>query len=151
MAERLEAEIVIVGAGPAGLAAACCLGEGGRDVLVVDASARPGGQIWRRRDRADLPAAARPWLDRLAALPIRVLSGATVVDVTPQKLPIRVAGSIGEKWVDKVRDPLNVRCLVLEQGGTRVAIAMVDTCILGRPNLACGAQQHIATIEFSKA
>ena len=57
MAERVEAAVVIVGAGPAGLAAACCLGEAGKDVLVVDEAPRPGGQIWRQ-GQPSRPAAA---------------------------------------------------------------------------------------------
>ncbi len=82
MAERLAAEIVVVGAGPAGLAAACCLGEAGRDVLIVDEAPSPGGQIWRHRRAADLPAGARQWLDRLAATEVRSITGAVVLDTT---------------------------------------------------------------------
>ena len=43
-----RAEVVVVGAGPAGLAAAALLGEHGADVLVVDEQRAAGGQIWRR-------------------------------------------------------------------------------------------------------
>ena len=41
MVESLEAGVVVVGAGPAGLAAACCLGEAGEDVLMVDEAPLP--------------------------------------------------------------------------------------------------------------
>jgi len=78
--ERVEAEIVIVGAGPAGLAAACCLGEAGKDVLVVDEAPRPGGQIWRPGSRSRVPPSARQWIDRLGQSGARVISEATVVD-----------------------------------------------------------------------
>ena len=40
-------EIVVVGAGPAGLAAARAAGESGKAVAVVDDNPAPGGQIWR--------------------------------------------------------------------------------------------------------
>lgn len=45
--QRLEFEVVVVGAGPAGIAAACVAAEKGRTVAVVDNSPWLGGQIWR--------------------------------------------------------------------------------------------------------
>lgn len=81
MVESIEAAVVVVGAGPAGLAAACCLGEVGEDVLLVDEAPRPGGQIWRHRQASDLPAGAHQWLKRLVATPVRSLTGTAVVDV----------------------------------------------------------------------
>lgn len=44
---RLLKQILVVGAGPAGIAAAIHCALAGRDVLVVDDNASPGGQIWR--------------------------------------------------------------------------------------------------------
>ncbi|BCJ33649.1 pyridine nucleotide-disulfide oxidoreductase [Actinocatenispora thailandica] len=43
-----EPDVAVVGAGPAGLAAATVLAEHGADVLVVDEQLRPGGQIYRQ-------------------------------------------------------------------------------------------------------
>jgi thioredoxin reductase len=40
-------DVLIVGAGPAGMAAANTARRFGFDVLVVDDQASPGGQIWR--------------------------------------------------------------------------------------------------------
>ncbi len=42
-----EFEIVVVGGGPAGVAAACAAAESGRRVAVVDDTPWLGGQIWR--------------------------------------------------------------------------------------------------------
>ncbi len=44
---RLQFEVVVVGAGPAGLAAACAAAESGRRTTLVDETPWLGGQIWR--------------------------------------------------------------------------------------------------------
>jgi flavin-dependent dehydrogenase len=40
-------DVVVVGAGPAGLAAASRAAECGRSVAILDDNPQPGGQIWR--------------------------------------------------------------------------------------------------------
>ncbi|HET8969712.1 MAG TPA: FAD-dependent oxidoreductase [Candidatus Nanopelagicales bacterium] len=45
-----EADVAVVGAGPAGLAAAVAAAEAGLRVIVIDANPQPGGQFWRHRD-----------------------------------------------------------------------------------------------------
>ncbi|GAA3060919.1 MULTISPECIES: FAD-dependent oxidoreductase [Actinomycetes] len=45
-----EQQIVVIGAGPAGLAAAVAAAEHGGHVLLVDAGPRTGGQYWRHAD-----------------------------------------------------------------------------------------------------
>ena len=46
-------DVVVIGAGPAGLAAGATLGELGANVLVLDEQARVGGQIYRSIESAD--------------------------------------------------------------------------------------------------
>ncbi|RKN06270.1 FAD-dependent oxidoreductase [Streptomyces radicis] len=46
-------DLAVVGAGPAGLAAAVAAGESGLRVALVDAGPRPGGQFWRHAEGAD--------------------------------------------------------------------------------------------------
>ncbi|MEG2004832.1 MAG: FAD-dependent oxidoreductase, partial [Bilophila sp.] len=40
-------DLLVVGAGPAGLAAACAARDCGLDVTLVDEQATPGGQLFR--------------------------------------------------------------------------------------------------------
>jgi NADPH-dependent 2,4-dienoyl-CoA reductase/sulfur reductase-like enzyme len=82
-AASLAADVVVVGAGPAGIAAAVRAAEAGRSTLLIDEASRPGGQIWR----GEPPASARPWLERLARSGATVQTGAAVVDApTPGRL-----------------------------------------------------------------
>jgi D-hydroxyproline dehydrogenase subunit alpha len=78
VSERLAFGVVVVGGGPAGLAAASHAAEAGARTLLLDEAARPGGQIWRHR--AEPPVAARAWLVRLAQSGAATVRGATVVD-----------------------------------------------------------------------
>lgn len=43
-------DVAVVGAGPAGLAAAVTAAEAGRHVVLIDAGIQPGGQYWRHPD-----------------------------------------------------------------------------------------------------
>lgn len=80
MVEILRAEVTVVGAGPAGIAAACRAAESGREVLLLDENPRAGGQIWRGASLERGPAGARRWLARLADSPARLLDKTAVVD-----------------------------------------------------------------------
>jgi len=68
--------VAVVGAGPAGIAAACAAAEAGADVALLDGAPAPGGQIWRVPTRA-----SQRWLARLARSGARFIAGARVVDV----------------------------------------------------------------------
>lgn len=76
--QRLQSDIVVVGAGPAGIAAACMAAENGRKVVLVDNSPWPGGQIWRGGQAHPKPGPAAQWLERLRKSGARVVSNATV-------------------------------------------------------------------------
>jgi len=59
-------------------------------------------------------------------------AGAAIIDVTPTKLPVIVNGGMTERLAHKVVDPLHARCLVLDDGRTQLAIAVVDSCLIPR-------------------
>jgi NADPH-dependent 2,4-dienoyl-CoA reductase/sulfur reductase-like enzyme len=47
----VSVDVAVVGAGPAGLAAASAAARAGASVTLIDAGPRPGGQFWRHRAR----------------------------------------------------------------------------------------------------
>lgn len=67
----------------------------------------------------------------LAAAPSKTFrAGAYAIDITPQNLPVIVNGGFREGHASKVTDPLHARCLVLDDGGVQIAIAVVDNCVI---------------------
>ncbi|MGO9896066.1 MAG: FAD-dependent oxidoreductase [Bryobacteraceae bacterium] len=70
-------DVVVIGAGPAGLAAACRASAARASVCLVDDNPRPGGQIWRASlDRVSGPAV--PWISTAARQGVRMIAGARV-------------------------------------------------------------------------
>ena len=74
-------DVLVIGGGPAGIAAAARGAECGRRVLLLDEGAETGGQIWRRRAGTHARGTARAWFTRLEASGASVIRGASVVDV----------------------------------------------------------------------
>ena len=75
-------DVVVVGAGPAGMAAATAAARQGKRVAVVDENAATGGQIWRRglSDETDaLDPARKRTTDAFAASGATLLHGRRVV------------------------------------------------------------------------
>jgi hypothetical protein len=68
-------------------------------------------------------------------------AGTAVVDITPQQWPLAPRGSFTPRPTDSAHDPLNVRCLVLDDGDTRIALALVDSCMVHRDVLDPAKQQ----------
>lgn len=54
MSEKSLRDVIIIGAGPAGLSAAITASDFGLDVLVLDEQPAPGGQLYRNIERAGL-------------------------------------------------------------------------------------------------
>ena len=73
-------DVLVIGAGPADVAAAVAAAPSGASIVVIDDNPAPGGQIWRDGPGARLPPAARRWRDALERhANIRVRSGTRVV------------------------------------------------------------------------
>ena len=67
----------------------------------------------------------------LAETPAKVFrAGTSLVDITPTKLPVIVNGGFLPRSVENVNDPLHVRCLILDDGTERIALVVVDTCMV---------------------
>jgi NADPH-dependent 2,4-dienoyl-CoA reductase/sulfur reductase-like enzyme len=77
--KRSSYEILVVGAGPAGLAAACCAAEAGRRVGVVDDNPALGGQIWRSERPQSTSRTAAAWLTRVQRAGFELIPGTQVV------------------------------------------------------------------------
>jgi NADPH-dependent 2,4-dienoyl-CoA reductase/sulfur reductase-like enzyme len=74
----LECEVLVIGGGPGGIAAAVTAAEAGRQVILVDDNPHAGGQIWRNQGHPHGPAAR--WLSRLAQAPrLQHLAGTRIV------------------------------------------------------------------------
>ena len=63
-------DLAIVGAGPAGMAAAALAAELGLDTLLIDEQEGPGGQIYRAIERADTTGSSPLGADYLAGQPL---------------------------------------------------------------------------------
>lgn len=72
-------DLLVVGAGPAGLAAAHAAARRGAKIGLVDAQPRAGGQVWRHDLRFGAPAMARTQIEGLGSAGIEWLAGHEVV------------------------------------------------------------------------
>lgn len=59
-------------------------------------------------------------------------AGAYAQDITPQKFPISVNGGMADRQAKGSHDTLHARCLVLDDGKTRLAIVVCDSCMIPR-------------------
>jgi len=75
-------EILIVGAGPAGMAAALAAAPSGANITVLDDNIAPGGQIWRDGPNASLSAQALRLREALAhCTNVQVMCGTRAISI----------------------------------------------------------------------
>jgi NADPH-dependent 2,4-dienoyl-CoA reductase/sulfur reductase-like enzyme len=121
MSRSVQYDVLIVGMGPAGIAAACAAAEGGRRTAIVDDNPAPGGQIWRGRlSEGDSPIFVPPptnaarrcpvgarepgqspedrqaaaWFRRLAAAGVECITGTQVVAQTDGNVLLAESGGV---------------------------------------------------------
>lgn len=102
-------DLLIVGAGPAGLAAARAAAPSGARIVLLDDNAAPGGQIWRAGPGVALPRAARQQreaLSRHANVQVRcgtrVVGRAHQTDAVPGLHALLLEDAVGG-WVQHAR------------------------------------------------
>jgi hypothetical protein len=71
-----------------------------------------------------------PGLCEAAGSPLR--AGAFAQDITPPRYPISVNGGMSDHFAQAAPDPLHARCLVLANDDTKLAIVVVDSCMIPR-------------------
>lgn len=73
-------DILIIGAGPAGMAAALAAAPSGASIVIIDDNPVPGGQIWRDGPGVELPVAAMQRRNAIARCAnIRLVNGTRVI------------------------------------------------------------------------
>lgn len=67
-----------------------------------------------------------------SAVRAELRAGTALVDITPEKWPLPMRGAFHPGLADSAADPLHVRALVLDDGTTAIALALVDSCMVHR-------------------
>lgn len=62
-------------------------------------------------------------------------AGAYAITVNPQTFPMSSNGNMTDKQATKITDDLHARCLVLDDGRLKLAIVVVDSCMILRHEL----------------
>jgi D-hydroxyproline dehydrogenase subunit alpha len=106
--DQHQVDVLVVGGGPAGLAAAVCAAECGSHTGIVDDNPNLGGQIWRGAAEKTPPAETADWYLRLKKAGVAILSGKRVFD---QPEPSVLLAEGGENLIE-----LRYRKLILATG-----------------------------------
>lgn len=70
-------------------------------------------------------------------------AGAYAADITPETFPVSSAGSMSPRNATQAHDPLQARCLVLDDGENKLAFAVCDSCMIPR-EIFDAAKQRVA-------
>src|ERR1051325_4839245 len=110
----LMGDALVVGAGPAGLAAAYRAALNGLRVTVVDDNPAAGGQIWRGEEAKPASREAQAWFEKLRSVDIQLITGArvfqqpapgTLLAETPPAISgLDVAEFYGRRWFAGARE-----------------------------------------------
>ena len=73
-------DVLVVGAGPAGMASAYRAAQSGMRVAVVDDNPAAGGQIWRGEQAKPASREAQAWFEKIRSVEIQFINGARVFE-----------------------------------------------------------------------
>ena len=59
-------------------------------------------------------------------------AGAHAQNINPKKYPVSVNGGMTDRQANAARAPLHARCLVLDDGKARLALCVIDACMVPR-------------------
>ncbi len=90
-------DVAVIGAGPAGMAAAIRARESGAEVVVLDDNSTPGGQIWRGGERGQAGLQARHWLGQFKSLETVTISNCRVISGKSNPLELLLETSKGAR------------------------------------------------------
>ena len=82
----LTFDVAVVGAGPAGIAAALAAANSGKAIGLIDDNPAAGGQIWRGAHNAPRHSAAHNWFERLGKSAVQIVRGARVFHIANGQL-----------------------------------------------------------------
>ncbi|MGA9568709.1 MAG: FAD-dependent oxidoreductase, partial [Candidatus Acidiferrales bacterium] len=91
--KHLRFDVAVVGAGPAGIAAALAAADSGRTVGLIDDNPAAGGQIWRAAYSSARPSASQIWFDRLNKSAVQIVRGARVFHAATGELAAETGDS----------------------------------------------------------
>src|SRR6266550_3117622 len=74
-----------------------------------------------------------------SAVPRSFRAGAATSNITP-RLGVSINGYFNDRIATHIHDELHARCLVLDDGRTRLAIAVCDSCMIPRELMDAGKQ-----------
>ncbi|MBL8890904.1 MAG: c-type cytochrome [Planctomycetaceae bacterium] len=117
-----------------------CFAEIGTGELVVEQCVEMLNEL--ASETSSAPTSVEPAANAPAK---RIRAGASAVDITPAQLPRIIAGGFLEGRGDQVQDPLFVRSVVMDDGQTQLAMAIVDTCMMPQ-SLIDEAKQRVASL-----
>lgn len=92
---------------------------------------------------------ALAFFSMLSAVPTRAeekifRAGAYAQDITPLKFPVSVNGGMQDRQATGAHDRLHARCLVLDDGTTKIAIVVCDSCMIPQEILDTAKRQAAA-------
>lgn len=105
----MKPDVAIVGAGPAGMAAAIRAGSAGAEVVILDDNPGAGGQIWRGMEQTQTGRQARKWFHKFAPLQTSVINNCRVVSTSAHPLKL-----LAETPADRIE--ISPRTVVLATG-----------------------------------